>query len=47
MLGINYMVVGRDPAGIKHPLNPSADLYDPFDGQRVIEIAIKLNYIKT
>lgn len=33
--GVNYMIVGRDPAGVKHPENTSADLYDPFHGQKV------------
>ena len=46
MLNIQFMVVGRDPAGLKHPDNPKIDLYDPFDGHRVIEIAQKLNLIK-
>jgi len=47
MIGINYMVVGRDPAGIKHPEDIQRDLYDPFDGQKIIEIAKSLGFIKT
>ena len=41
------MVVGRDPAGVKHPEKSDLNLYDPFDGHRVIEIAQKLKMIKT
>lgn len=41
------MVVGRDPAGVKHPDHPSLDLYDPFDGQRVINIAKKAKLLTT
>ena len=41
------MVVGRDPAGIKHPENPVKDLYAPFDGQEVIKIAQRKGLIKT
>jgi 3'-phosphoadenosine 5'-phosphosulfate synthase len=33
--GVNYMIVGRDPAGVKHPEINGADLYDPFHGQKV------------
>lgn len=47
MLNVHYMVVGRDPAGVKHPENSKQDLYDPFDGHRVISIAKKLKWIQT
>jgi 3'-phosphoadenosine 5'-phosphosulfate synthase len=47
MINVNYMVVGRDPAGIKHPLDKSKDLYDPFDGQKVLELCLKKGLIKT
>lgn len=33
--GVNYMIVGRDPAGIKDPDNPTEDLYEPHHGQEV------------
>ena len=35
------MIVGRDPAGIKHPDNSNIDLYDIYDGQRILNMASK------
>lgn len=37
--GVNYYIVGRDPAGIKDPSNSDCDLYDPFDGAKVLQMA--------
>ena len=34
--GVNYMIVGRDPAGLKNPENQNEDLYDPTHGSKVI-----------
>ena len=36
--GIDYFIVGRDPAGVGHP-EGEGSLYDPFHGQAVLEIA--------
>jgi 3'-phosphoadenosine 5'-phosphosulfate synthase len=44
--GVDFMIVGRDPAGIKHPENSALDLYDPSHGQRLIEVAIKNKLLK-
>lgn len=44
--GVNYMIVGRDPAGVKHPEKQGVDLYDPFHGQKVLEIANKSGLLK-
>lgn len=46
LAGVDYMIVGRDPAGIKHPENSSVDLYDPTHGQKVIDIAIQKGLLK-
>jgi 3'-phosphoadenosine 5'-phosphosulfate synthase len=35
LAGVDYMIVGRDPAGLKNPDNTSEDLYDPTHGKRV------------
>jgi 3'-phosphoadenosine 5'-phosphosulfate synthase len=37
--GANFYIVGRDPAGLPHPENPSIDLFDPTHGSRVLKIA--------
>jgi ATP sulfurylase len=37
--GANFYIVGRDPAGMPHPENPSIDLYDPSHGARVLKMA--------
>ena len=42
---VDFMIVGRDPAGIKHPDQTNTDLYDPTHGQRVINIAIQNNLL--
>jgi len=44
--GVDFMIVGRDPAGIKHPDNSALDLYNPSHGQKIIEVAIKNKLIK-
>lgn len=33
--GVDYMIVGRDPAGLKDPDNKNLDLYDPTHGSKV------------
>lgn len=38
--GVDYFIVGRDPAGMKHP-ETNEDLYDPFHGQKVLELGKK------
>ena len=37
--GANFYIVGRDPAGLPHPENPSVDLFDPTHGARVLKMA--------
>nr|XP_018900987.1 PREDICTED: bifunctional 3'-phosphoadenosine 5'-phosphosulfate synthase 1 isoform X2 [Bemisia tabaci] len=37
--GANFYIVGRDPAGVTHPENPSKNLFDPTHGARVLEMA--------
>jgi 3'-phosphoadenosine 5'-phosphosulfate synthase len=37
--GANFYIVGRDPAGMPHPENPSIDLFDPTHGARVLKMA--------
>eukprot|EP00340_Litonotus_pictus_P007745 CAMPEP_0170520926 /NCGR_PEP_ID=MMETSP0209-20121228/6253_1 /TAXON_ID=665100 ORGANISM="Litonotus pictus, Strain P1" /NCGR_SAMPLE_ID=MMETSP0209 /ASSEMBLY_ACC=CAM_ASM_000301 /LENGTH=569 /DNA_ID=CAMNT_0010807515 /DNA_START=11 /DNA_END=1723 /DNA_ORIENTATION=+ len=39
--GVDFMIVGRDPAGIKHPEDKSKDLYDPTHGAKILSIASK------
>jgi 3'-phosphoadenosine 5'-phosphosulfate synthase len=36
--GCEYFIVGRDPAGIAHPEVEGVNLYDPFHGQKVLDI---------
>lgn len=36
--GVQYFIVGRDPAGIGHPEIKGKDLYDPFHGQEVLKL---------
>ncbi|CAI2361428.1 unnamed protein product [Moneuplotes crassus] len=36
--GVNYFIVGRDPAGIGHPELEGENLYDPFHGQKVLDL---------
>lgn len=35
---VNFFIVGRDPAGVGHPELPGKDLYDPFHGQKVLDL---------
>ncbi|KAF6773208.1 hypothetical protein AHF37_07164 [Paragonimus kellicotti] len=37
--GVQYYIVGRDPAGLPHPNNSGEDLYDPTHGARVLSMA--------
>lgn len=43
---VNFMIVGRDPAGIKHPEDNSKDLYDPTHGAKILEISSKKGLLK-
>lgn len=43
---VDFMIVGRDPAGIKHPVKANEDLYDPLHGQKIIDNAIKNKLLK-
>lgn len=36
--GVEYFIVGRDPAGIGHPEIAGENLYDPFHGQQVLDL---------
>ena len=36
--GVDFFIVGRDPAGIGHPEIAGENLYDPFHGQKVLDI---------
>lgn len=33
--GVQFYIVGRDPAGLPHPSRPGVDLYDPTHGAKV------------
>ncbi|CAF4845257.1 unnamed protein product, partial [Rotaria sp. Silwood1] len=44
--GVNFYIVGRDPAGMPHPSNKSKDLYDPTHGAKVLTIAPGLNELQ-
>lgn len=35
--GVDYYIVGRDPAGVKDPSDPSQDLYDPTHGAKILQ----------
>ena len=37
--GASFYIVGRDPAGLPHPENGGANLYDPTHGARVLAAA--------
>ncbi|KAF8571253.1 hypothetical protein P879_00653 [Paragonimus westermani] len=37
--GVQYYIVGRDPAGLPHPNDSGVDLYDPTHGARVLSMA--------
>lgn len=36
--GVDYYIVGRDPAGVKDPSDPTLDLYDPTHGCKILEM---------
>lgn len=48
--GANFFIVGRDPAGIPHPLgkdgSPDGNLYDVTHGARVLKVAPGLNTVE-
>lgn len=35
--GVNYYIVGRDPAGVKDPSDSTKDLYDPTHGAKILD----------
>jgi 3'-phosphoadenosine 5'-phosphosulfate synthase len=43
---VDFMIVGRDPAGVKHPENKNLDLYDPTHGQKLLKIAYQMGLLK-
>ena len=43
--GANYYIVGRDPAGIPHPVLPKRDLYNTTHGARTLAMAPGNEYI--
>lgn len=43
---VHFMIVGRDPAGIKHPDDNSRDLFDPSHGAKVLGIASSKGFLK-
>ena len=40
--GVKYFIVGWDPAGIGHPEHKGQNLYNPFHGQKLLEVSQKL-----
>lgn len=42
-----FFIVGRDPAGVKHPEDATKDLYDPFHGQKVLDMNSVKELLKT
>lgn len=34
--GITHFITGRDPAGLKHPEDPTKDCYDVWHGQKLL-----------
>ena len=43
---VDHYIVGRDPAGLKDPSNPSEDLYDPTHGAKVLSKTVGLQCLK-
>lgn len=43
---VDFMIVGRDPAGIKHPIHINKDLFDPSHGGKVLDIAREKGLLK-
>lgn len=43
---VHFMIVGRDPAGIKHPDDNTKDLYDPTHGAKILQVASKKGLLK-
>ena len=39
LCNVDFMIVGRDPAGIKNPDDKNRDLFDPTHGAKVLNIA--------
>lgn len=46
LANVNFMIVGRDPAGIKHPDDNTKDLYDPTHGAKILKIASDKKLLK-
>jgi len=40
--GVKFFIVGWDPAGMGHPDKQGVNLYDPFHGQKLLDISSKL-----
>lgn len=46
LAGVNFMIVGRDPAGLRLPDGKNQDLYDPTHGAKVLKIASSNGLLK-
>ncbi|KAH8873645.1 Bifunctional 3'-phosphoadenosine 5'-phosphosulfate synthase 1 [Schistosoma japonicum] len=46
LAGVQYYIVGRDPAGLPHPDGTGVDLYDPSHGAKVLSMAPGLAGLK-
>uniref|UniRef100_A0A6G1SJH1 Bifunctional 3'-phosphoadenosine 5'-phosphosulfate synthase 2 n=1 Tax=Aceria tosichella TaxID=561515 RepID=A0A6G1SJH1_9ACAR len=44
--GVDCYIVGRDPAGVKDPSDPSRDLYDPTHGAKILQMTPGLKCLK-
>eukprot|EP00043_Microstomoeca_roanoka_P009946 m.94797 g.94797 ORF g.94797 m.94797 type:complete len:610 (+) comp14741_c0_seq1:137-1966(+) len=44
--GADFYIVGRDPAGMKHPSKPDENLYDADHGREVLQMAPGLQHLQ-
>lgn len=44
--GVDHYIVGRDPAGLKDPSDPTRDLYDPTHGAKILQKTPGLQCLK-
>ncbi|XP_031566901.1 bifunctional 3'-phosphoadenosine 5'-phosphosulfate synthase-like [Actinia tenebrosa] len=44
--GVNFYIVGRDPAGMPHPEHPDQNLYHPSHGRKVLTMAPGLTQLE-
>lgn len=44
--GVDHYIVGRDPAGVKDPSDPTHDLYDPTHGAKILQRTPGLQCLK-